>query len=277
MAAADKPRRRFGDSFMIVFLILGLFVIPGLLIFMPDDCSVKTARKDWQLEWCGILQRDGREFALAHLSALTPVRAPGYDWLVALDTAGGRLLGEYLDSERLRLLGRRGGRLWLRELHPGALFEDRDFALSLPGLDAIDDPGPAPAGLAPLRFGSVYTPPAPRRLDGEPVLAGRIAGDRRSGRPLDLGGGDRLLVHQSLEGRDGKLILSRLHRGRELWRLTEAAWAGRRGGERPGYRLQWAGRSGAVIVLLLMADEAPAVLAGLDPEQGRLAWRRRSP
>jgi hypothetical protein len=162
----------------------------------------------------------------------------------------------------------------------GSLMDGRVFALSVPGLEEDAARAAPPERLKRPVLGGCARPAAPRKLGSKRVLDGKIVCDRRTGRPLDLGGGDRLLAHQSLQGRMGKLILTRVSgRRKVVWSLAEEEWAGRRAPEEPGYRVAWASRMGGCVVLVLpvASGDGPLDLACVKPEAGRLLWTRSPP
>lgn len=276
----SKKRRTIGDRIFFAFMAVILIGTPIMLWVLPDWITVKAGTKSWRLEWCGMIEHGEQELFAVHLNTVGGGRSPTYNWLAVLDPASGKILGEYTSSDALRIQGFDRGRMWVREYGLGRLFDDRDFALALPGLKELKDATGPPASLKRLSLGDCNFPKAPRKLGKKLVLDGKIVCDQRTGRAIDLGGGDRLLAHQTLQGKIGKLILTRLTKKRKaVWNLPEGPWAGERGFDQPGFRVEWATRQGRCIVLVMPLEhsEGRLALACLDPELGQLVWRREPP
>jgi hypothetical protein len=278
----SKKRRTIGDRIFIAFMAVILIGTPIMLFVLPDWITVQAGTKSWRLEWCGMIEHGERELFAVHLITVGGGRSPTYNWLAVLDPGSGKILGEYTSSDALGIQGFDQGRMWVREFGLGRLSDDRDFALALPNLKELKDSSRPPASKKRLSLGDCNHPKAPRKLGKKLVLDGTIVCDRRTGRAVDMGGGDRLLAHQTLQGKIGKLILTRLTKKREaVWNLAERVWAPppEREFDQPGFRVEWATRQGRCIVLVMPLEhnEGTLVLACLDPELGLLAWRREPP
>ncbi len=146
-------------------------------------------------------------------------------------------------------------------------------------LVASHDPGMDPRHLVAMgapRCDPIPGPP--RAIDGELLLDGAVLCDNATGRPLDLGGGDRLVAFQDLRRETGKLILGRLAGGVAwVWRFHERERFGQRPAEAHGYRVAFASVQGPGLALVLEQEDGEGDLwvVGLDPADGRQRWARR--
>jgi len=285
---SNSPKTLQGEKWIgwkIILLILAPFAICALLLNIPDDTRLKATHTRWELKKCALLGQDGEEYLLVHAESFGRIKSPTFTWIATLNIQDGKVLGEYVISSSLQNLGLEGERIWLREQDPGSFINPRDFALVLPKLQVAPEVD-LPHISARSQLGFVnYDPPAPpRMLKGELVLDGCFVCDQRTGRPIDLENRNRLLAHQTLQDSQGKLILTlvltRLNQKTEpLWRLAEKQIVGKRDFNQPGFRVAWATKTKAGILLVLheAENEGALYIVCLDPLTGQLTWKHSAP